>query len=76
MVLALDKNDLGALRMTDVERNTIVASTDMPGLTKTPLNVRSTTAGSRAVGNQRPPHYSFAGKGDHIWGTNLYILML
>ena len=69
MVLALDKNDLGALRMTDVERNTIVASTDMPGLTKTPLNVRSTTAGSRAVGNQRPPHYSFAGKGDHIWGT-------
>ena len=37
LILALDKNDLGALRMSDIDRNIIVASTDMPGISKDPI---------------------------------------
>ena len=59
-----DKNDLGAMRFTDVERNILVASTDMPGLSKLPLS----TSGSIRKSQGRK-HYSLAGKGSWLWGT-------
>ena len=73
-ILVLDKNDLGALRMTDVDRNVIVATTDMQGLSKDPIKTSPSnrlggvTKNNRAPG-ERPPHYSLAGKGDWLWGT-------
>mmetsp|Transcript_23555 Transcript_23555/g.67846 ORF Transcript_23555/g.67846 Transcript_23555/m.67846 type:complete len:605 (+) Transcript_23555:93-1907(+) len=73
LVLVLDKSDLGALRMSDVDRNLIVATTDMPGLNKDPIKPVSTRLGDVGrkgkVPGERPPHYSFAGKGDWLWGT-------
>jgi hypothetical protein len=68
LILMQDKHDMGAMRFTDVERNILVASTDMPGLSKKPLSPK---------GYFRTPetkaHYSKAvkgWKGFHIWGTN------
>jgi len=76
LILGLDKNDLGALRMSDIDRNIIVASTDLPGLSKDPiespaLGKRKAIIGAKGVGTsaKRPPHYSLAGKGDWVWGT-------
>lgn len=74
LILVLDKNDLGALRMSDVDRNVIVATTDMQGLSKDPMSTSpSNRLGSVAKKNrapgERPPHYSLAGKGDWLWGT-------
>ena len=74
LILVLDKNDLGALRMSDVDRNVIVATTDMQGLSKDPMKTSpSNRLGSVAKKNkapgERPPHYSLAGKGDWLWGT-------
>lgn len=76
VILALDKNDLGALRMSDIDRNIIVASTDLPGLLKEPIGTSALAMGKKRVGakgeessGKRPPHYSLAGKGDWVWGT-------
>ena len=74
LVLVLDKNDLGALRMSDVDRNFIVANTDMPGLNKEPIKTVSTTrlgymGRESKLPEERSPHYSLAGKGDWLWGT-------
>jgi hypothetical protein len=73
LVLVLDKNDLGALRMSDVDRNIIVATTDMPGLNKDPIKPVSTRLGymgrESKLPEERSPHYSLAGKGDWLWGT-------
>mmetsp|Transcript_29528 Transcript_29528/g.68312 ORF Transcript_29528/g.68312 Transcript_29528/m.68312 type:complete len:204 (+) Transcript_29528:799-1410(+) len=49
LLLKIDKTDMGALRFTDLDRNILVASTDMVDLTKTPLDeVSSTTSSLRA----------------------------
>lgn len=64
MILMQDKNDLGAMRFTDVERNILVASTDMPGLSKLPLS----TSGSIRKSQGRK-HYSLAAMGSWLWGT-------
>ena len=73
LVLVLDKNDLGALRMSDVDRHIIVATTDMPGLNKDPIKPVSTKLGYMGresnLPEERSPHYSLAGKGDWLWGT-------
>lgn len=76
LILALDKNDLGALRMSDIDRSIIVASTDMPGISKDPIgSARGSSDKNRLGGTKikasgkRPPHYSLAGKGDWVWGT-------
>ena len=73
LILVLDKNDLGALRMSDVDRNVIVATTDMQGLSKDPVKTSPSRLGSVPKENktpgERPPHYSLAGKGDWLWGT-------
>lgn len=51
------------MRFTDVERNIIVASTDMPGLTKDRLERKN----SEVV--ETKPHYSASGKGFWLWGS-------
>ena len=72
LILMQDKNDMGAMRFTDVERNVLVASTDMPGLSKKPLSPKGFFRKSETT-----PHYSKAAsgwKGFHIWGRNdIYI---
>ena len=75
LLLVLDKNDLGALRMSDIDRNVIVATTDMQGLAKDPIKTMPSRLGTVAkvkenkAPGERPPHYSLAGKGDWLWGT-------
>uniref|UniRef100_A0A7S3Q711 Uncharacterized protein n=1 Tax=Chaetoceros debilis TaxID=122233 RepID=A0A7S3Q711_9STRA len=85
MILMADKEDLGALRFTDVERNVIFASTDMPGLSKDRLDNLNPTnniqrigqrhAGTnqeeelRQTGKKKEPHYKMSGRGSWLWGT-------
>lgn len=64
MILMQDKQDMGAMRFTDVERSIILASTDMESMSKDRI-VSSAT-------DQHQPlkqHYSSSGKGFGLWGT-------
>jgi len=64
-----DKDDLGSMRFTDVERNIMFASTDLPGLNKDRLH----PTGARPSQVRTIPHYSKTGKGFWLWGTrNVY----
>lgn len=80
LILMQDKQDIGAHRMTDLTRNIIVASTDMPNLSKSPLNPvwndEDDGNGFLRKGNgekakkKEKPHYSSASHGVTIWGTH------
>lgn len=75
IVLVGDKYDLGQFRISDIDRNMIFASTDLPGVStsaRTPLHM---TNADRYLGNLRQPqqHYSASKKGVAIWGSaNVY----
>jgi len=70
MILLADKNDLGAFRFSDPERNMIVASTDLSGLSKAPMIYESSlNLRSRSTIKQRP-HYSISTHGEQLWGTH------
>ena len=61
---------MGFMRFTDVERNIMFASTDLPGLNKDSL---LSTTGARPSQVRSNPHYSKTGKGFWLWGTqNVY----
>ncbi len=74
-----DKNDLGAFRFSDPERDVIIASTDLPGLTKAPIlyddvqqkDVTFANTNLR-IGNTGTlkPHYSISTRGQQLWGTH------
>lgn len=53
---------MNAFRFTDIDRNLIVASTDMIDLTTTPLEVRK-------EGLRQPAHYSGIEALDDVFGT-------
>lgn len=63
LILLQDKNDLGAMRFTDAERNIMVASTDMNGLSKKPLRNHKSDHKSNGM-----KHYSL-NSGSWLWGT-------
>ena len=70
LILMQDKDDMGFMRFTDVERNIMFASTDLPGLNKDSL---LPTTGARPSQIRSNPHYSKTGKGFWLWGTqNVY----
>lgn len=56
-----DKFDMNAFRFTDVDRNTIVASTDMIDLTMTPLAPQTNL--------RKPAHYSETEALDDVFGS-------
>ncbi len=66
-----DKNDLGAFRFSDAERDVIIASTDLPGLAKAPILYETTQIrrNSNSVQFQKP-HYSISTRGQQLWGTH------
>lgn len=66
-----DKSDLGAFRFSDSERNVIIASTDLPGLSKAPIFYESSQnlrSGKTAI--LQKPHYSISTRGQQLWGTH------
>lgn len=68
-----DKYDFGAFRISDPERSFILASTDMPGVTKQARTMSNPTrAEKRRQLNRKPPlaHYSEAARGEFIWGMH------
>jgi hypothetical protein len=68
----VDKNDLGAFRFNDPERNVMIASTDLPGLSKAPLVYESNSQNlrSRSILKKSKPHYSISTAGQQLWGTH------
>ena len=71
-----DKFDLGNFRISDPERSYILASTDLPGVTKESRELSNPTRGEIRRRQQRRgplPHYSEAAKGEFVWGMhNVY----
>jgi hypothetical protein len=71
-----DKYDLGSFRISDPERNIVLASTDLPGVVKAPREMGNPTKSELLRRQQRRPagaHYSEAAKGDWVWGVhNVY----
>jgi len=70
-----DKQDLGAFRFSDPERNIVVATTDMPSLSKSPMTYEMKISGVRGkaevkVDRKVKPHYSISTKGEQLWGTH------
>lgn len=63
LVLRGDKFDMNAFRFTDVDRNLIVASTDMIDLTSNPLETTKETA------LRKPAHYSETEVIDDLFGA-------
>jgi len=72
MILAVDKSDLGAFRFNDPERNVMIASTDLQGLSKTPMVYEKSEnlRGKDAALVKQKPHYSISTAGDKLWGTH------
>lgn len=68
----MDKNDLGAFRFNDPERNVMIASTDLPGLSKAPLLYDSSGKNGRkqSMLKKSKPHYSVSTTGQQLWGTH------
>ena len=64
----MKKGDLGALRLSDIEENMIVATTDIPGMSKTA--VESPDLVMRENPRRKPKkHYSKASSGQWVFGT-------
>jgi mannosyltransferase OCH1-like enzyme len=76
LILVGDKYDTGAFRISDPERNFVVASTELPGLVKTARNPANPTEGEkrRQVLRKKPlAHYSSFGNSAFVWGSrNIY----
>jgi len=66
LLLLADKDDLGAFRFSDPERNILVASTELAGLSKS----RMMYEGDRQKGSDKRPHYSISVRGQQLWGTH------
>lgn len=71
----LKKNDLGALRLSDIERNIIVASTDLPSLSKSPKMEDEenlyTGLEQKNLRQREKMHYSETGRGYWVWGMRM-----
>jgi hypothetical protein len=69
----VDKSDHGAFRFTDIDRNLLVASTDLPGISKTPLQTIESTMNRRlrpaTEHETEKAHYSGTGQ-SQVWGTD------
>jgi len=67
-----DKDDLGAFRFSDPDRNLIVASTDVPGLSGKPMSSRRVVGKEGSVRKKKKvkPHYSVTNGGQKLWGTH------
>jgi mannosyltransferase OCH1-like enzyme len=76
LILVGDKFDLGSFRISDPERSYILASTDLPDVTKESRELSNPTRGELRRRQQRHgplPHYSEAAKGEFVWGVhNVY----
>lgn len=76
LILVGDKFDNGAFRISDPERNFVVASTELPGLVKKARSPMNPTEGEkrRQVLRKKPkPHYSASARGTFVWGSrNIY----
>lgn len=76
LILVGDKFDAGAFRISDPERNFVVASTELPGLVKKARIPANPTEGEkrRQVLRKKPlPHYSTSARGTTVWGSkNIY----
>jgi hypothetical protein len=73
MILIADKQDLGAFRFSDPERNIVVATTDMDRLSKSPMiyEVKAFDGkGMVRTGKKIKPHYSISTRGQQLWGTH------
>lgn len=77
--IQVDKNDLGAFRFNDPERNDVmIASTDLQGLSKSPMVYDSSAPQNLRRGKEKEvkqnPHYSTTSWGMHtLWGIhNVY----
>ena len=69
MILIADKQDLGAFRFSDPERNIVFATTDMSSLSKSPMVYETKQMGIRSS-KQLKPHYSISTRGQQLWGTH------
>eukprot|EP00978_Attheya_sp_CCMP212_P032584 scaffold128060_cov55-Attheya_sp.AAC.1 len=72
MILVADKSDLGAFRHSDPERNIIVATTDLRGLSKAPLEPSAIGQLQKKEGMVRQKekvHYSATNSDCWVWGT-------
>jgi hypothetical protein len=76
LILVGDKFDAGAFRISDPERNFVVASTELPGLVKKARIPANPTEGEKrrqALRKKPLPHYSAAARGTTVWGSkNIY----
>lgn len=65
-----DKDDLGAFRFSDPERNIMIATTELAGLNKSPTVYEKDAQHIRGqTGLKQKPHYSTSTQGQHIWGS-------
>jgi len=69
MFLVADKDDLGAFRFSDPERNIIIASTELTGLSKSPM-LYETQNNNGKKGLRQKAHYSVSTRGQQLWGTH------
>lgn len=70
-----DKFDLGAFRISDPERSLMLASTDLPGVTKEPREAAGYLPKNKEARKVRRKvaHYSSTALGGPIWGGhNVY----
>ncbi|KAL7579843.1 hypothetical protein ACA910_004856 [Epithemia clementina (nom. ined.)] len=74
LIMVVDKHDIGGFRISDPERNTIVASTDMNGVEKNAREISNPTEAERKRQQQRQrkelTHYSMSNKGIEVWGSS------
>jgi hypothetical protein len=67
----VDKSDHGAFRFTDIDRNLLVASTDLPGISKTPLQTIESTMNRRLRPAVEDGPESYRGTGQsQVWGSD------
>ena len=64
-----DKDDLGEFRFSDPERNIIIASTELTGLSKSPMMYEKQNVRGKKRLRQKP-HYSVSTRGQQPWGTH------
>ena len=72
LILVGDKYDMGAFRISDPERNLVLASTDLDGVTKAGHSLSNPTPVARKVSSvdlSERPHYSDLVRGPLVWGT-------
>ena len=74
LIMVVDKYDIGSFRISDPERSTIVASTDLSGVEKKAREVSNPTAAELVRQQHRKrkelTHYSSSNKGNFVWGSS------